>query len=252
MIMLEQQIISSPKLEVAIENIAALDPDEYALARRKSFGASDSSIILNVNLYQGMEDLIRIKKSTEITEEERAISKKDAVRKGRDLEPLILQKFKELHQGNPDVLKPENMYRIKDFPYLTINFDGVIEERNLLIPVEAKFITTYGDKYYNRAVALEREFGECTLCGRVVPYTNIVERIKSKALNVGIPPYYYTQVQQQILGLDAPYGYLVALHDKGWELCIYRVPRDEEVINRLIIESRKHANKLGWLGDHNG
>ena len=250
--MVEQQLIDCPKLEVAIENIAALDPDEYALARRKSFGASDSSIILNVNLYHGMEDLIRTKKSTKITEEEREISKKDAVRKGRDLEPLILQKFKALHQGNPDILKPENMYRIKDFPYLTINFDGVIEESGLLIPVEAKFITTYGDKYYNRAVAFERETGTCELSTKNAVWSDITERIKSKALSVGIPPYYYTQVQQQILGLDAPYGYLVALHDKGWELCIYRVPRDEDVINRLIIDSRRHANKLGWLGDHIG
>lgn len=224
-----------------IEDIAALSDDEYALARRKGFGASDSSVLLGVNPYKQKADLIVEKRSKVITEEERSIKMKDAVRKGFDLEPLILQKYVKL-TGNPEPIKPTSMYQITDTPCLTINFDGVSYVDDYLIPVEAKFVTTYGDKYYNRNNALKREFGECTLNRNCRAYGDSIDRIKAKAEMVGIPPYYYTQVQQQIYGLGSPFGYLCALHDKGWETVLYFVPRDEECIRNIIIAGAK-----SWL-----
>lgn len=225
----------------------ALSDDEYALARRQGLGASDSSILLGVNPYKQKSDLIAEKRSTVITEEERAIKLKEAVRKGFDLEPLILQKYVKLTGGIVPI-KPESMYQIINTPCLTINFDGVtctddpIDPR--LIPVECKFVTTYGDKYYNREHALKREFGECTLHRNCRAYTDAIDRIKAKAEQVGIPPYYYTQVQQQIYGLNAPFGYLCALHDKGWETVLYFIPRDEECIHNIIIAGTKTWTKI--------
>lgn len=221
-----------------IENIADLSDDEYALARRKGFGASDSSVLLGVNPYKQKHDLIVEKRSTIITEAERAIKMKDAVRKGFDLEPLILQKYVKL-TGKPEPIKPTAMYQIKETPCLTINFDGVGYVDDYLIPVEAKFVTTYGDKYYNREHAFMREFGECSLHRNCRAYTDSIDRIKAKAEACGIPPYYYTQVQQQMYGLGSPFGYLVALHDKGWETVVYFIPRDEECIRNIIISSTK-------------
>ena len=230
--------IDCPKLTVLIENVQALEEDEYALARRKGLGASDSSILLGVNPYKDINKLIIEKRSTVITSEERAIKNKEAVRKGYDLEPLILQKFNTLSgKGIPS--KPQSMYQITDAPYLTINFDGVIMENGLLIPTEAKFVTPYGDKYYNRKNALLRENGECKIHKCTTLFSNITDRIKAKAEAVGIPPYYYTQVQQQIYSLNAPYGYLVALHDKGWECVVYYIPRDEECISEIKIQGFK-------------
>ena len=230
--------IDCPKLTVLIENVQALEEDEYALARRQGLGASDSSILLGVNPYKDINKLIVEKRSRTITDEERSIKNKEAVRKGYDLEPLILQKFNTLsNKGMPS--KPQSMYQITDAPYLTINFDGVIMENNLLIPTEAKFVTPYGDKYYNRKHALLRENGECKIHKCITMFPNITDRIKARAEAVGIPPYYYTQVQQQIYGLNAPHGYLVALHDKGWECVIYFIPRDEECISEIKIQGFK-------------
>ena len=241
--MTDETVIEAPLLDTLIENVSDLEDDEYALARRKGLGASDSSILLGVNPYKNKSDLIVEKRSKVITDEERAIKMKDAVRKGFDLEPLILQKYVKL-TGSVEPIKPTAMYRIKETPCLTINFDGVGYVDDYLIPVEAKFVTTYGDKYYNRNNAFKREFGECSLQRQCRAYTDSIDRIKAKAEACGIPPYYYTQVQQQIYGLGSPYGLLTALHDKGWETCVYFVPRDNDVIRDIIISGTKTWMKI--------
>lgn len=243
MTMSDQSVIEIPLLDTLIENVSDLSEDEYALVRRKGLGASDSSVLLGVNPYKQKSDLIVEKRSKGITDEERAIKMKDAVRKGFDLEPLILQKYVKL-TGNPEPIKPTAMYQIKATPCLTINFDGVAQADDFLIPVEAKFVTTYGDKYYNRTHAMKREFGECALVRTSRAYTDSIDRIKAKAEACGIPPYYYTQVQQQMYGLGSPYGLLVALHDKGWETVVYFIPRDEECIRNIIIAGTKTWMKI--------
>lgn len=230
-------------MDILIEDVSALGEDEYALARRKGLGASDSSVLLGVNPYKQKSDLIVEKRSKIITDEERAIKMKDAVRKGFDLEPIILQKYVKL-TDKPEPIKPTAMYQIKETPCLTINFDGVSYADDYLIPVEAKFVTTYGDKYYKRENAFMREFGECSLQRTCRAYTDITDRIKAKAEACGIPPYYYTQVQQQMYGLGSPFGYLVALHDKGWETVVYFIPRDEECIRNIIIAGSKTWMKI--------
>ena len=236
--------IELPLLTTLVENIQAISDDEYALERRKGLGASDSSVILGLNPYKTREDLIIEKRSPTISDTERAIKTKDAVRKGFDLEPIILQKFGKLMECDTPI-KPPSMYQITATPCLTINFDGIhimyTDEQTVdyLIPVEAKFVTTYGDKYYNREHAFKREIGDCILHKNCRAYGDSIDRIKAKSEAVGIPPYYYTQVQQQMYGLGSPFGYLVALHDKGWETVVYFVPRDEECIRNIIVAGTK-------------
>lgn len=226
-----------------IENVTDLDDDDYALARRKGLGASDSSILLGVNPYKQKHDLIVEKRSKVITDEERAIKKKEAVRKGFDLEPLILKKYMDF-TGDAEPIKPTSMYQIKGTTCLTVNYDGVTIVNDYIIPVECKFVTPYGDKYYNRKNAFKRELGECSIQLNCRAYTDSTDRIKAKAEAVGIPPYYYTQVQQQMYGLGSPFGYLCALHDKGWELVIYYIPRDDECIRNICVESTKTWIKI--------
>lgn len=235
--------IDLPLLTTVVEDIPSLTDDEYALVRRQGLGASDSSILLGVNPYKNKDQLIVEKRTKHITDEERAIKHKEAVRKGFDLEPLILQKYAKLMECELPI-KPEAMFQITETPYLTINYDGIAVGEEYIIPVEAKFVTPYGDKYYNRKHALKREFGECALERKCRPYTDAADRVKAKAEQIGIPPYYYTQAQQQIYGAGAPYAYLVALHDKGWETVVYFIPRDEECIRAIIIAGAKVWSKI--------
>lgn len=219
-----------------VADVSELENEAYAILRKDSLGASDSSVVLGVNLYKNKEQLITEKKSKFLTDDEKEVSKKPAVRKGRDLEPLNLQKFSE--STGIVIVKPPFMYRHKEFPYLTTNFDGVgVEEA--IIPIEAKVVTKYGEKYYRKHMPLDKTINPIHQPGH-----DLVEHIKYWADKCGIPPYYYTQVQQQILFLDSekqttPYGYLSCIFDDSWDFEYYYVPRDEFVISHIISDGAK-------------
>lgn len=245
-----------PSAKVLVSNVSALSEDEYALARRQGLGASDASVFLGLqSKWRTTDDLIIEKSSKVITDAERAVGKKDVVRKGRDLEPMNMAKFTAL--TGVALHKPEHMYAIKDSEYLTVNYDGVAEIKQLLIPVECKFVSTFGDKYYDRTRACTRETQPnqaLFLPEQIQPLAASfpiasLERLgvycETRAAEYGVPAYYYAQLQQQMLGLEAPYGYLSALHDKGWELCVYGpVPFDSSVAHAIKVEGFKTWQRI--------
>lgn len=211
---------------------AMFDKDAFVHLRRQGLGASDSAIYLGVNPYTTREELIAQKCSKEVTEEERAVGEKEVVRKGADLEPLILQKF-EIWSGI-DTYKPGAMYRLTKHPQLTVNFDGIIELASLHIPVEIKYVSPYANKYWNRSKCIN-ELYEGHAC--IAAGVSAQEHINLVAELYGIPAYYYTQVQQQLLALDAPFGYIAAMFDKGWEMGVYKIFADKYTQMMLIQES---------------
>ena len=84
--------LSELDIEVDIANIDQYPNQEYALLRKNGLGTSDSSIVLGVNPYKSLSDLIAEKCRNYLTEEELEVGDKSAVRKGRELEPLIIHK----------------------------------------------------------------------------------------------------------------------------------------------------------------
>ena len=144
----DEHICNCGILKVKVKNINEVPEEEYALLRKESFGGSDASILCGVNLYKNMDQLIIEKNSKFLTEEEKEVGKKAIVRKGRDLEPIILDKAsKEL---GIEITKPTSMYEFLETPILTLNYDGVCEKDNILIPIEAKLVSKWGEKYYNK------------------------------------------------------------------------------------------------------
>lgn len=237
------EIIKQGVLEVKINNIDKLSEEEYAMVRKESFGGSDSSILCGVNLYKTMEQLIKEKNSKFITDEEKEVGKKAIVRKGRDLEPLILDKAsKEL---NVEVIKPTAMFKFKEEPILTLNYDGVIavydkEDVKYLIPVEAKLVSKWGEKYYNKEKTIEDNKD----VDMKIEGDSLEAHIKRKATRIGIPPYYYTQVQQEMMGLNAPYGYLAVQFDESWDFKLYLVKADNYVQNKIYDIADKNKDKV--------
>lgn len=224
-------------LEIDIEYIDQYPNEEYALLRKNGLGTSDSSIVLGVNPYTTKAELIQQKCRDYLTEEELAVGDKSAVRKGRELEPLII--FKHSQVMGRRVIKPVDMYHHKDFPFIKFNYDGVIDmgESGQYIPDEIKVVTTYGVKYYNKA---KSTFSESVGWKEIPPhYETLNKTIEEKAALYGIPPYYYTQLQQQIWGLNAPYGFLTVLFESTWELHSFMVWRDDKTINQLIVDDSK-------------
>ena len=235
--MIEDRIKFFNTLEEVVPNMSELSRTNqrlFAIARRQGLGASDASIYLGVNLFTTVDELIKEKKSTEVTEKEIAIGNLPNVRKGSDLEPLILCKFAE--QMGIKVFKPSPMYKIIEHPQLTINFDGVCNMGETMVPVEAKWVSSYAQKYWDLSKAIKTltEGVEYTAGG-----SSIMEHIASQATLYGIPPYYYTQIQQQLLGLNAPFGYFAVIFDKLWEFKAFKVFKDEFTQRQLISESAK-------------
>lgn len=233
-------------IEVDIADMQHITNDEYIMHRRKGLGTSDSSIILGVNPYSTLDDLIQQKLSSTISEEERAIGKKSSVMKGKDLEPLIIKKWSIA--ADKKIIKPDAQYRHKDFPFLKFNFDGVSydEELKQYIPDEIKYVTYKGVRHYNPA---KEFFNEDE--GFFPTPENVSERnmsIIEKAAHYGMPPYYYTQLQQQILGLDAPWGYLAVMFETTWRIHVFFAWRDEATIRQLILKGSETWNKIMALG----
>lgn len=231
-----------PHCEIAHNNILDISNEQFAMLRRDGFGASDSSVILGLqSKWKTMDDIVLEKLRTTYTEEEAAVADKAVVRKGKDLEELVLSKAAA--QLDTDLIKPDAMYRIIEAPWLTVSFDGVIEKS--LIPVEAKVVTPYGDKYYN--FNLQRP----DMPIPQVPARTTIEYFEGMAASYGIPSYYYAQIQQQMLALNAPHGYLAALRDKDWTLYLFKIFRDAKAIDLLKVQTyqawgrvergRKHA-----------
>ena len=222
--------------DVAVENAAILsddNQDEFRNIRQQGLGASDSSVVLGVNPFpdNNIPELMRQKLQKNKTAVEQKIGSLASVRKGSDLEHLILDKFCE--KFGVEVLKPLDMYKLKQYPYIRINYDGLLltpDEPE--VPVEIKLITIYGMKYYNKDKAIMDLSQD-----PIQPVSNEVtttKYIKDMAKQSGIPVYYYTQLQQQMLGTGAPYAYLVGMDDGKWELIVWKIYRDQRTIETLI------------------
>lgn len=228
--------LSQLPLLVDVPDIASYPNEQYAILRKHGLGTSDSSIICGVNPYTTQTELIKEKARDFLTPEEKAVGNKTAVKKGRDLEPIIIEKFAKIIGKN--IMKPSDMYVHKDIPWLKFNFDGVIDKQMLedgkyqYIPAEIKVVTKHGLKHYDPTKAWFRE----SLGFLTTPEDHSKENnsIVTKASEYGIPPYYYTQLQQQIFGLNAPYGHLTVLFDDTWEIVSYMIWRDDACIKQIL------------------
>lgn len=241
----DKRITDIGVLRIDTENAydsAVMDKKAFILMRRNGLGGSDSSVLLGVNPYKKLEDLITDKCMTHVTPMELAVGDKVNVRKGSDLEPLILQKFSEW--SGETVYKPNTMFRFNDPTCLTINFDGVVFKDDFQFPVEAKFVSTFADKYWKTSNALPHY---CTPNSPVLPGGVLKHHIETAASLYGIPAYYYTQIQQEMMGLNAPYGYLAALFDRDWTLRVYRIYKDECVQHALKTEGAAIWKTIGQI-----
>lgn len=253
--------INLNKLNVFIKDINKLSPEEFTNARRSTLGASDSAAVLGLyDKWRTSTDIIEEKIQKGISEKELAIGMKPAVRMGASLEPFVLD---TLNRIGFSVDKPTDMYTLKDFPYLSVNYDGIHFDSKacMAVPVECKVVTAYGEKNYNPAAAIfEYDFREIVkdletpsvYCAEHytkhwITNTDIVD----KAATCGIPTYYYAQLQQQLMGLSSNYGLLVALHIKDWMLRMYIVPNDTKVQYDISLKGYETYCKIQKLkGEH--
>lgn len=222
----------SIKLDIAVKDIDPSDQEAFVQARRMGIGASDIAACLSlVSQWKTAGDLIEEKLQTSISEKEKEVGQKATVRMGTDLEPLILCKASE--KLSVDLIKPTNMFRFRQYPWLTVNYDGIIcEGPELGVPVEAKCVSLYGRKYFD----FNKAGDDRNLC---VSATTPEQYFRTAADCLGIPPQYYAQIQQELMGTGAPYAYLAAMDVKEWNLAIFKVPADAYAQGCIIVGSQQ-------------
>ena len=165
--------------------------------------------------------------------------RKNNSKKGKDLEDMVLTKA-AASLAKP-VMKAKEMFRMIKYPYLTMNLDGVTvyelgTSKQCFIPVEAKVVTTFGDKYYDWEKSSRVFHVEPAFEGKANDATSRQAYIDHMASLVGIPPYYYVQVQHEMLGMGIDRGYLAALRIKDWQLHIFAVTANPTIQSWIITE----------------
>lgn len=247
---MEELIINKLKennWDVYYENIDQVTEEEYAKLRNDTFGASDSSKLLDVNPFPNgsLSDLMK-EKLTGIFDE--TISKKPSVRMGKEIEPLILNKAEEVL--NTKVYKPKNMYKDNESA-LSVNFDGVACIENELVPVEAKAISRFGRRYYNfnKTYYTQKDgvwypLNTVELKPTVVNDEHYIENLADE---YGIPVYYFTQLQQQILALNSDYGFLIALDVENWNAHIFKIYKDSYTLELIKSLGTAYGIKLNIM-----
>ena len=284
-------------------DMSKLTNEQFAISRRQGFGGSDASILIGANPYtktymevhgrDGITEPLVVQKAREqLTESEKKVGELAAVRKGNDLEALIMNKAAEAM--GIEIRKPTHLYRFTDTPYLAMNFDGVgvfvKPEKNEVVdpnayrkelevinnkydgefdvlykapdfswvanhhgyaPVEIKVATTTGQRKYE---AIKAIYSEERLYKQLDPWREAptpltpeelrVMSIEEKAHYFGIPIYYYPQVQQEMMALDANGGFLAVMFDVSWQMHIFYVQKDPYVQNQIVIEGYKAAKTV--------
>lgn len=246
--------ILNDRLIVVHSNAAGCTDEEFALLRRQGLGASDASVYLGLQTkWRDTEDLVRNKLSKELTEEELDMRKKLAPKMGHATEDLNLQMFSEFM--GLTATKDIKMYKLKEYPYLTINFDGICEEDGKQIPVEAKLVGVFADKYWNFSDWIGRKITDAqshilsaahdyngywdappAYKGTYFTTSTVLAHCEQAAEIYGIPAYYYAQIQQQMLGLDAPYGYFTVLRLKKMEHHVFKIWADEWLQKKIVLQ----------------
>lgn len=254
---IETPNLSNLPIKILVPDIDNATAEEFTQHRRAGFGGSDSSTLLGVNPYSNHEELIDSKIRTTLSEDEKAIATKAAVRKGNDLEPLMLKKAGDAL--GIKVFKGKDMYQFKDYPYLTMNFDGIgtfpkghlfafMGTTHNYAPIEPKAVSSPGTfrKYFNPAVAVYSEqrlfAGQDPWAPPPAPLSDAELKgwpIERKAAYFGIPPYYYTQVQQEMMALNANGGFLPYTYVADWLFFMAYIQKDPYVWNALKIEGYK-------------
>lgn len=222
-------------VEVFIPMASELPNEEFAMVRRDGFGGSDSSVLLGCNPYTRLNELLVQKTSATLSEEEKEVGNQIAVIKGNDLEPLVIEKFKKIY--NLNIQKPTDMYKFRDWPFLNMNFDGIIGGKDQYYPVEIKIVTKKGEKHYNPMKAIfDENLGHKPLPQNFTTGNNSWD---TKAAQYGIPPYYYTQLQMEMFACNAPFGFLCTLWESNWKIYCYFIHKDQTCWNMLTIEGFK-------------
>lgn len=197
-----------------LETLSFTDEDDWLQLRHKGIGGSDVGAIMGLNKYTSPMQIYKAK----VLGMDKDVSDKPAVRKGKDLEPVIRENYFKvmLKDKGFTIIQPQHMLINKKYPWLRANLDGII------IPLdESKRIHT-----------------NC-IVGEIKVVTQYAEDNWYGPDYCGVPASYYAQVQEYMLVTETKMAILGALFENSWEMHYFQIPADEEFQKKLLAMSKK-------------
>lgn len=194
-----------------LSTISFTDEENWLELRTKGIGGSDIGALMGINKYSS--PLKIYKQKVENWKED--LSNNVYIKKGKDLEDLILDKYvaPSLAKEGYLVGKPNFMIINSDMPYLRANVDGIAYKpgqthlENMI--VEIKWVSEHAQVNWN---------GE-DYCG--------------------VPPSYYAQVQLYMAVTGCLKATIFALFDSTWTVHEFVVPRDDLFILKMQTVAKK-------------
>ena len=187
--------------------ITFADDEEWLELRKAGIGGSDAGALMGLSPYESPLSVYRTKVENRV----KNLDDNANVRRGKDLEDLILTKYvqPELRKWGYLVEKPTFIITNSKYPYLRANLDGVARsmtgtDYTSSMVIEIKCISEYGTTNWDGP----------DYCG--------------------VPAYYYAQVQHYMAVTGMNVAYIFALFDKTWTVKHYRIPRDDAFISKML------------------
>jgi len=155
-------------------------------------------------------------------------------------------RLQELYRTEPEVL----------FPAPDFSFVG---RHHGYAPVEIKVATMLGQKHYNPVKAIYNEarmlmgIDPCQEAPKPLALSELqTMSVEEKAAYFGIPVYYYPQVQQEMMAVDANGGFLAVMFETEWQIYIFYVQKDPILWNQIINMGLKAAQAVNNLAAKEG
>ena len=196
--------------------------EEWLQARKNTIGGSDAACLLGMNPYKNNVELWREKKGIVPAME---ISDNEAVRYGREAEPLLRDLFALDHPDLDVIYHENNLFLNNRYPYAHASLDGWLMRGDQLGVLEIKTATIFQGS----------QFGKW---------------------NDSIPDNYYCQVLWYLMVTDAQFAWIQAL--LRWvrpdgsiseQIRQYSIERDDKVEAEIMLLSEageKFWNSLKW------
>ncbi len=220
------------RLNVLVEEINPFNDEEFIKLRKGTFGASDSHALLGLSRFKTKQTLIEEKLTDKPLQ---PLAKSPQLLAGKYLEDGIMNLIADEY-FKCYVHKPVSMYGIKD-SLLAVNYDGVLFYDDKLTALEIKYCSANGARYYDFAKAVSYNNINTVKRFNFNQKLSLEKHVNYAASHYGIPPYYYTQLQQQIIPLDTDICFLGVFNSTNSQTYVFVIHKDERVAKELIEQS---------------
>lgn len=171
---------------------------EWHAFRRRHLGASDAASIMQINPYKSREQLYAEKTGVE----RERLFQSDAVKRGKELEPVALDYFNHHYHYN---CKPA-VFESIEYPFISASMDGWDDVANIAVEIKVPYFEENHQK-------------NCELT----------------------PPHYNAQLQHQMFVLNLQSIFFLSYHSKmplseEVEVHCRLVKRDQSFIEKMIAE----------------